>query len=24
VKAMVTEELAGRRATVRPDGAFDL
>ena len=24
VKAMVTEELAGRRAALRPDGAFDL
>ena len=24
VKSMVTEELAGRRATVRPDGTFDL
>jgi acetyl-CoA C-acetyltransferase len=24
VKAMVTEDIAGRRATVRPDGAFDL
>ena len=24
VKAMITEELAGRRATVRPDGSFDL
>jgi acetyl-CoA C-acetyltransferase len=24
VKSMVTEDLAGRRATVRPDGSFDL
>ena len=24
VKALATEDLAGRRATLRPDGAFDL